>query len=127
MNKYADTLLSLFPIIRLYDAARMTGNGYADAVKTWETHTVRAERTRAKLMSLSALLSRIPLVLLFLIGGTMAISGRMTVGTLYIFLNLSGSVSGVLMNMPGHIAAFRQFSANMKRLSPQVLLVGKGE
>ncbi len=51
----------------------------------------------------------------------MAINGVITVGTLYIFLNLSGNVSGVMMNMPGYITAFRQFSSNMNRLSPQVL------
>ncbi len=127
INQYADTLLTLFPIIRLYDAARLILDGYAGGVKRWEDQTVRAERTRARLMSLSALLSNIPVLLLFLVGGRMTINGTLTVGTLYIFLNLSGNVSGVLMNMPGHIAAFRQFSANMKRLSPHIILAGKGE
>lgn len=125
MNQYADSLLTLFPIIRLYDAARLTIDGYTGAVKTWENYTVKSERTKARLMSLSAILSQIPLLLLFLVGGHMAISGALSVGTLYIFLNLSGNVSGVLMNMPGHIAAFRQFSANIKRLSPHILLAGR--
>ena len=127
MNQYADTLMNLFPIIRLYDAARLIQDGYADAVKAWENETAWAERTRARLMSLSALLSYVPLMLLFLVGGHLAISGVLTVGTLYIFLNLSGNVSGVMMNMPGYIGAFRQFTANMKRLAPHVLLAGRGE
>jgi ABC-type multidrug transport system fused ATPase/permease subunit len=126
MNGYADMLLTLFPIIRLYDAARMTIDGYTDAVKTWENYTVKSERTRARLMSLSAVLSQLPLLLLFLVGGQMTINGVLSVGTLYIFLNLSGNVSGVLMNMPGHMAAFRQFSANMKRLSPYIFVGGNG-
>jgi ABC-type multidrug transport system fused ATPase/permease subunit len=125
MNQYAETLLTLFPIIRLYDAARMTIGGYTGAVKVWENYTVKAERKKAKLMSLSAILSQMPQLLLFLVGGHRTISGMLTVGTLYIFLNLSGNVSGALMNMPGHIAAFRQFSANMKRLSPHILLTGR--
>lgn len=120
MNQYADSLLTLFPIIRLYGAARITLKGYTCAVKAWEDETVRAERTRARLLSLSGLLSSIPLLILFLVGGQMVISGTLSVGTLYVFLNLSGNVTGVLMNMPGHIAAFRQFSANMKRLSPHI-------
>jgi ABC-type multidrug transport system fused ATPase/permease subunit len=124
MNEYADTLLTLFPIIRLYDAAQMMLYGYCENVREWEHQTVRAERTRARLMSLSGLMSSVPLMLLFLEGGNMVISGELTVGTLYIFLNLSGNVSGVMMNMPGYIATFRQFSANMKRLAPNVLLDG---
>ena len=125
MNRYADTLLTLFPIIRLYDAARLTIDGFTDAVKTWENYTTKSERTKARLMSISAILSQMPLLLLFLVGGHMTIDEALCVGTLYIFLNLSGNVSGVLMNMPGHIAAFRQFSVNIKRLSPHILLAGR--
>ena len=125
MNGYADTLLTLFPVIRLYDAARMMLHSYGDNVGEWERQTVRAERMRARLMSLSALLSSIPLMLLFLAGGGMVINGALTVGTLYIFLNLSGNVSGVMMNMPGYIAAFRQFSVNMERLAPNISLDGR--
>jgi len=127
MNQYADTLLSLFPVIRLYDGFRLTLDGYRAAVGAWEGCTSRMERTKARLMSLSGVLSSIPPLLLFLVGGHMAISGALTVGTLYIFLNLSGNISGALMNMPGFIAAFRQFSANMKRLAPNVSLAGKGD
>lgn len=122
MNGYADTLLALFPVIRLYDAARMMLYGYSNHVGEWERQTFRAERTRARLLSLSALLSSIPLMLLFLAGGGMVINGALTVGTLYMFLNLSGNVSGVMMNTPGYIAGFRQFSVNMKRLAPNISL-----
>jgi ABC-type bacteriocin/lantibiotic exporter with double-glycine peptidase domain len=120
MNEYADTILTLFPIIRLYDAAKMMHGGYRGALQEWESQTIHAERTRARLMSLSALLSTIPLMLLFWVGGNMAIGGVITAGTLYIFFNLSGNLSGVLMNMPSYIAAFRQFAVSMKRLAPSV-------
>lgn len=122
MNGFADSLLNLFPIIRLYDAGQILFRGYLGALGVWEAQTVGLERTKARLQSLSGLLSAIPFLLLFLTGGRMAIQGTITVGTLYIFLNLSGNVSGVLMNMPGYIASFRQFTANMKRLSPNILL-----
>jgi len=122
MNQYADTLLTLFPVIRLYDAARMALGGYMDAIRSWEEHAIRAEYTAARLMSLSGVLSSVPLLFLFLAGGSMAINGALGIGTLYIFLNLSGNVSGVLMNMPRHIASFRQFSANMKRLEGKICL-----
>lgn len=127
MNQYADTLLTMFPIILLYDATRITLEGYTREIKSWEYHNVRLERTKARLMSLSGVLSSIPLLFLFLVGGHMAIRGILTVGTLYIFLNLSGNVSGVMMKMPEYITAFRQFSTNMKRLSPHILLTEKGE
>lgn len=122
MNKYADTLLTLFPIIQLYNAAHMILSDYKREVEKWEHQTSRAERIKARLMSLSGMLSNIPLMLLFLIGGRMVINGSLTIGTLYIFLNLSGNISGVMMNMPNYIAAFRQFSINMKRLSFKISL-----
>lgn len=120
MNRHADTLLTLFPVIHLYDALPMTRNRYNNAVKAWENHTVRAERTRARLMSLSGLISQLPLLLLWLMGGYRVMAGLLDIGTLYLFLNLSGNVSGVLMNAPGYIANYRQFAANLKRLLPYV-------
>ena len=127
MNEYADILLTLFPIIRLYDATKMMLGGYNNALQAWECQTVHVERTRARLLSMSALLSTIPLMLLFWVGGGMAIDGTITVGTLYVFLNLSGNLSGVMMNMPSYIASFRQFSVNMKRLSPNIFLDERGQ
>jgi ABC-type multidrug transport system fused ATPase/permease subunit len=122
MNGYADTLLTLFPVIRIYNASTLIFRRYNTELKKWEQLSIKEERTRAKLMSFSALLSCIPLLLLFLVGGTMVVNDQITLGTLYIFINLSGNVSGVMMNLPGYIAAFRRFSANMKRLEPCVLL-----
>ena len=127
INRYADTLLTLFPIIRLYNATRLTLNGYVNAINIWKNQTILMERKKAWLMSLSAVLSSIPLLLLFLVGGQMTINGVMTIGTLYIFLNLSGNVSGAMMNMPKYISNFRQFSTNAKRLSPYVLLDEGGD
>lgn len=125
MNKYADTLLTLFPIIRLYDAADMILVKYNREVLKWEQQTVKVEKLRARLMSLSGLLSSIPLMLMLFIGGGMVMEGTLALGTLYVFLNLSGNVSGVMMNMPGIIASFRQFSVHMKLLSPKILLDGR--
>ncbi|MDR1689735.1 MAG: hypothetical protein LBS21_14170 [Clostridiales bacterium] len=146
MNRHAETLLTLFPVMRLYNAQSLAQAGYGNALNEWERKTVRLERTRARLLSLSGVLSRIPLLLLFLIGGAMAIAGDMSVGeamtitgginiggamaiagdfsvgTLYAFVLLYGNVSGALMNMPGQITAFRQFSANMNRLGGRLCL-----
>jgi ABC-type multidrug transport system fused ATPase/permease subunit len=51
MNKYADTLLALFPVIRLYDAARMVLENYGRETGEWEHQTARTEKIRARLMS----------------------------------------------------------------------------
>lgn len=118
MNGFADTLISVFPIVRLFHANLLIQNKYNTALEQWANASISEERKRAKLMSLSALLSCTPLLLLFLIGGTQIIHGSTTIGTLFVFINLSGNVSGVMMNMPGRIAVFRRFSANMKRIEP---------
>ena len=120
MNGFADTMITTFPILRLFNAASLIRNQYTNKLSQWESAGIIEERKRAKLMSLSALLSCIPLLLLFLYGGIQVIHGVTTIGTLYIFINLSGNVSGVLMNMPGRIAVFRRFSVNMKRTEPFV-------
>ena len=120
MNGFADMLITVFPILRLFDANLLIQKQYNIALEQWENASISAERRRAKLMSLSALLSCIPLLLLFLIGGTQVIHGTTTIGTLYIFVNLSWNVSGVMMNMPARIAMFRKFSADMKRIEPFV-------
>jgi ABC-type multidrug transport system fused ATPase/permease subunit len=122
MNGFADTLLTMFPIIRLYDASRMILGGYEGAAASWKRHAIRSERVTARLMSLSGVLSGIPLLILFMVGGRMAMGGALSIGTLYIFLNLSGNVSGALMNMPRHIASFRRFAANMRRMDGKICL-----
>lgn len=120
MNGYIDNLVSLFPILRIFSGFPLIRSNYGSALKHWEALSIQEERTRAKLMSLSALLSSLPLLLLFLIGGAQVIGGELSLGTLYIYINLSGNVSSVWMNMPGRVAAFRRFTANMERIQPSV-------
>ena len=89
---------------------------YQGITNSWEMASIKEERTRASLLSISAILSSMPLLLLLLFGGWRVISGTITTGVLYVFINLSGNVSGVMMNMPNHVGAFRRFIANLKRL-----------
>ena len=122
MNIFADALLSVFPVMRLFDAAAMVRSEYDGALDRWQAAVVREEKRRAALMSLSAMMSCIPLLLLFWVGGHQIIAAQTTIGLLYAFVNLSGNVSGVMMNLPGRIGQFRRFSVNMRRLEPSVLL-----
>ncbi|HWT74885.1 MAG TPA: ABC transporter transmembrane domain-containing protein [Mobilitalea sp.] len=125
MNGFTDTLITIFPIIRLFNASNLIQKKYCAVLDQWEAASIIEERKRAKLMSLSAFLSTFPLVLLFLVGGLQVIRGETTLGTLYVFINLSENVSGVMMNMPGRIAGLRRFAVNVKRLQPSVLLTDR--
>lgn len=116
LNGFTDTLLTLFPVIRIYEAYELLQNRYYDKVEEWQEITIREEMTKARLMSLSAVLSCIPLILLFFVGGTFVIHGDLSIGLVYIFINLSGNISGVMMNMPGHIARLRRFIGNLKQI-----------
>lgn len=80
------------------------------------------ERVAAGLMSLSGLLSFVPLLLLLGFGGVMVVNGEISTGIFYIFINLSGNVSGFLQNMPNMYAAFRRFEASAERLGKKLVL-----
>lgn len=125
MNGFAAMLLDVFPVLRLFDATPLMMREYQTVLRAWEKASTLEERRRSLLMSLSGLLSVLPLLLLFLMGGLQVIRGDASLGTLYIFINLSGNISGVLMNLPGRIAMFRRFEANMGRLQGRILL-GEG-
>lgn len=116
LNGFTDTLLTLFPVIRIYEAYELLQNRYNEKVEEWQEITIREEMTKARLMSLSAVLSCIPLMLLLLVGGTLVIHGDISIGLVYIFINLSGNVSGVMMNMPSHLARLRRFIGNLERI-----------
>ncbi len=116
MNGVAGTLLSLFPVVRIYEAETLLKESYRWRIEGWKDAVVTQERTKAKLMSVSGMLSCIPLVLLMLVGGRMVLKGTLTMGMLYVFINLSGNVSGVMINISVHLANFRRFCGNLERV-----------
>ncbi len=116
MNGVAGTLLSLFPVVRIYEAEGLLRRNYEERISGWKDAVVAQERTKAKLMSVSGMLSCIPLVLLMLVGGRMIFQGTLTIGILYVFINLSGNVSGVMINISVHLANFRRFCGNLERV-----------
>jgi len=116
MNGVAGTLLSLFPVVRIYEAETLLKESYKSRIDGWKDAVVNQERTKAKLMSVSGILSCIPLALLMLVGGRMVLTGTLTMGMLYVFINLSGNVSGVMINISVHLANFRRFCGNLERV-----------
>ena len=117
LNGVTESLMSLFPVIRLYQAQKFILTNYTNRLEVWEKLNISMEKKKALLMSISAVMTCIPLLLLVLIGGNLVIKGEMTVGELYIFINLSGNVSGILMNMPSFIMQFRIFAGNLQKIN----------
>lgn len=122
VNGLADILLELFPVIWVFDAYRLMRLAIDDCIRAWKNANIRKERVSAKLMSLSGLLSFLSLLLLLGFGGTMAARGEISIGTFYIFINLSGQVSGFLQNMPNAYAGFRKFEASVGALEGKLAL-----
>lgn len=127
MNGAAGTLLSLFPVVRIYEAEALLRQSYRARVEEWKEAVVIQEKTKAKLMSVSGMLSCIPLVLLMLVGGRMILKGTLTLGMLYVFINLSGNVSGVMINISVHLANFRRLCGNLERVWERMETEGERE
>lgn len=122
INGLADTLLELFPLIQVYHAHRLMNTAADQALLQWEGVSVRRERAAARLMSFSGVLSFVPLLMLMGFGGAMVLKGEISLGIFYMFINLSGNVSGFLQNMPGVYAGFRRFEASVGRLEKRLAL-----
>lgn len=122
INGLAGMILELFPVIQVYGAYKLTKNAMKENLLEWENANVRKEQISARLMSLSGVLSFVPLLLLLGFGGSMVINGEISTGIFYIFINLSGNVSGFLQNMPGIYANFRRFGASVDRLEEKLVL-----
>ena len=116
LNGLADMILELFPVIQIYDACKLIQGAVKENLSEGGNASIKKEQTSARLMSFSGVLSFVPLLLLLGFGGAMVIQEEISLGTFYIFINLSGNVSGFLQNMPGIYAAFRRFSASVDRL-----------
>ena len=126
INSVTDSLMNLFPAIRLYQAQKMILENYSSLLTEWEKLNVSMEKKKALLMSISAVITNIPLLLIILIGGKLVILGKLSLGELYVFISLSGNVSGILMNMPSFIMQFRIFGANLKKLNVPVIVDNTG-
>lgn len=122
INGSASMILELFPFIQVYDANQLIKGAMSENLSEWENTNVKKEKVTARLMSLSGVLSFIPLLLLFVFGGGMVITGEISIGIFYIFINLSGNVSGFLQNMPGIYANFRRFGASVGRVEEKLVL-----
>lgn len=116
MNRTAFSAVLNHPIISVFDAGDFLSEKYDEDMKAWEKNFKKDEQLHAVLNSISGLLSKLPLLCLFLAGGYMVISETITLGTFIVFLNLQNNVTGFLMNTPTFLAHFRTFTSNLKRI-----------
>ena len=122
INGLADMILELFPIIQVFGAYKLIDSTMQERLSEWKNANIKKEQISARLMSLSGVLSFIPLMLLLGLGGSMVMNGEISIGIFYIFINLSGNVSGFLQNMPTFYANFRRFGASVGRLEEKLVL-----
>nr|WP_304710985.1 ABC transporter transmembrane domain-containing protein [uncultured Acetatifactor sp.] len=122
INGSTDMMLELFPMIQIYDAYKMVQDTMKEQLSEWGEANIKKERIAARLMSLSGVLSFALLLALLGCGGFMVINGEISMGIFYIFINLSGNVSGFLQNMPNIYASFRRFSASVERLEEKLCI-----
>ncbi len=122
INGLTDTLIELFPVIWIYDAGKLIYTAIKERLFQWQNAGIQKEKTAAGLMSLSGVFSFLPLLLLLGFGGFMVIKGEISMGIFYIFINLSGNVSGFLQNMPNIYAGFGRFKASIHRLEKKLVL-----
>ncbi|HEY8350733.1 MAG TPA: hypothetical protein VIM13_13005, partial [Clostridia bacterium] len=50
LNGFAESLVAVFPVMKLFDAVRLVRSKYDAALEEWERAAVRQERRRAALM-----------------------------------------------------------------------------
>ena len=116
MNRTAFSAVLNHPVISVFDAGAFLEEKYDQDTKAWEKSFRKDEQLHAVLNSISGLLSKVPLLCLFLAGGYMVISGTITLGTFIVFLNLQNNVTGFHMNTPAFLAHFKTFTTNLNRI-----------
>ena len=122
------TVLSTLPVFPLIAYCFFTGRiikGYAEQCQRYKKQVNGLADILLELFPViwvSGLLSFLSLLLLLGFGGTMAARGEISIGTFYIFINLSGQVSGFLQNMPNAYAGFRKFEASVGALEGKLAL-----
>ena len=116
MNHVAYAALHALPAVKTYDGGPLCEEAFEKSLLRWEKHAAREGRFAALFNTLSGILSKIPLLLLFLTGASMVIRGQLLLGTLIVFLNLQKSVTVFVMNLPNWLSGFKVFTANLSRI-----------
>ena len=116
MNKVAYSIIHAFPSVKTFGGEELCLNAYNERFSAWKIQWQKMGRLSALYNTLSGILSKVPLLLLFTVGGFMVIRGDILIGTLIVFLYLQGSLTQSIMNLPNWIANFKVFTTNLSRI-----------
>ena len=116
MNKIAYSIVHAFPAVKTFDGEELCKKSFDERIVKWTKYQTKVGRLSAFYNTLSGILSRVPLLILLLVGGYMVLNGKILMGTLIVFLNLQKSLTMTIMNLPAWISGFKVFTTNLSRI-----------
>jgi ABC-type bacteriocin/lantibiotic exporter with double-glycine peptidase domain len=118
-NKTAYTIISNFEAVKVFGAEEFFAEKFKKELEEWGRLETKKERISAIANSVSGILSQLPLLILFGVGALLILNGYMTIGTLMIFLNMTGSFIRTITNLPSWVVRIKQFLVHLSRTDIQ--------
>lgn len=120
-NKTAYMIISNYEAVKVFGAEEFFEKKFQEELEEWGRLETKKERISAVTNSVSGILSQLPLLILFGVGALLISKGYMTIGTLMIFLNMTGSFISTIMNLPSWIVKIKQFLVHLSRTDIECL------
>ena len=120
-NKTAYMIISNYEAVKVFGAEEFFEKKFQEELEEWGRLETKKERISAVTNSVSGILSQLPLLILFGVGALLICKGYMTIGTLMIFLNMTGSFISTIMNLPSWIVKIKQFLVHLSRTDIECL------
>lgn len=118
-NKVAYSFLQNTDNLTLFDGKQFLRDKYTEELDNWGKDEIKKERVSAICNSLSGIMSQIPLLLLFAVGGILIWNNRITFGLLMVFLSMQSGVLTTLMNLPTWMVSIKSFLVHLERTQIQ--------
>lgn len=116
VNIISKSIIDAFPVFKLFEMKRPLLDMVNEKINISILAEMKANNVRAELMSVNGIISYFPTVIIFGLGGYMAVAGSITAGKLLAFINMSSFITGPLLNLPARIDGIRTSSSNISRV-----------
>lgn len=116
VNIIVKSIIDAYPVLKLFHMKQPLFSKTNEKINISVSLEVKANRVRAKLLSINGFLSYLPTVILWSVGGYMTIKGELSAGVFLAFINMSGFINGPLLNLPARIDSIRTSSSNIFRV-----------